>query len=104
MQRGEVRLYPFDYPDKKRPVVVLTRDSALEVLTAVTVAPITTKVRAIQTHVLLTIDDGMKEDCAVSLDAIQTVAKKHLGPPITRLNGYKMAMIRRAANFALGFD
>ena len=30
--RGDVRLYQFDSPDKQRPVVVLTRDTAIEYL------------------------------------------------------------------------
>jgi hypothetical protein len=42
MKRGEVRWYLFSRPDKKRPVLILTRDSALEFLGEVTVAPITT--------------------------------------------------------------
>jgi mRNA-degrading endonuclease toxin of MazEF toxin-antitoxin module len=37
--RGDVRLYSFAPPDKKRPVVVLTRDSAIAYLSTVTVAP-----------------------------------------------------------------
>ena len=41
MQRGEVRWYRFERPDKKRTVLILTRDSALGFLGDVTVAPIT---------------------------------------------------------------
>ena len=37
--RGEVRLYDFAPPDKKRPVVILTRDNAIPYLSSVTVAP-----------------------------------------------------------------
>jgi mRNA-degrading endonuclease toxin of MazEF toxin-antitoxin module len=39
ISRGDVRLYQFAPPDKKRPVVVLTRDSAVPYLSTVTVAP-----------------------------------------------------------------
>ena len=66
MKRGEVRWYQFSPPDKKRPVVILTRDSALEFLGEVTVAPITTTIRDIPTEVLLTKADGMLRDCAVN--------------------------------------
>lgn len=41
MQRGEVRWYRFASPDKKRPVLILTRDSILESLGEVTIAPVT---------------------------------------------------------------
>jgi mRNA-degrading endonuclease toxin of MazEF toxin-antitoxin module len=43
--RGEVRLYQFAPPDKKRPVLVLTRDSAIAYLSTVTVAPVTSTIR-----------------------------------------------------------
>lgn len=45
MRRGEVRWYKFRQPDKKRPVVILTRVSALEFLGEVTIAPVTTRIR-----------------------------------------------------------
>ena len=45
MRRGEVRWYTFRAPDKRRPVLILTRDSAVGYLTSVTVAPITTTIR-----------------------------------------------------------
>lgn len=41
MRRGEIRWYTFKTPDKKRPVLILTRDSILDVLGEVTIAPIT---------------------------------------------------------------
>ncbi len=47
LRRGEVRWYKFRRPDKKRPVLVLTRDSALDFLGEVTIAPITSAVRDI---------------------------------------------------------
>ena len=66
-------------PDKKRPVLILTRDSALEFLGEVTVAPITTTIRDIPSEVLLTKADGMPRDCAVDLDHLQTVSKGENG-------------------------
>ena len=75
MRRGDVRWYKFRRPDKKRPVVVLTRDSALDFLGEVTVAPITSTIREIPTEVILGSADGMPRDCAVNLDHIQTVSR-----------------------------
>jgi len=103
MKRGEVRWYRFSQPDKKRPVVILTRDSALEFLGEVTVAPITTTVRNIPTEVLLTRADGMPRDCAVNLDHVQTVSKNRVGPLIATLSQAKVKELRLALLFALGF-
>ena len=58
--RGDVRLYTFATPDKNRPVVVLTRDSAIAYLGTVTVAPITSTIRGVPSEVLLNEDDGMR--------------------------------------------
>src|SRR5438128_10243015 len=103
MQRGEVRWYRFGRPDKRRPVVVLTRGSAIEYLAETTVAPITRTIRDIPTEVLLTPADGMPEDCAVNLDHIQTVSKNKLGAVIATLDENKMKSIRQALLFALGY-
>ena len=51
--RGDVRLYRFAPPDKSRPVVVLTRDSAIGYLSTVTVAPITSTMRGVPSEVVL---------------------------------------------------
>lgn len=103
MRRGEVRWYQFGRPDKRRPVLVLTRDSILEYLEETTVAPVTRTIRDIPTQVVLSIEDGMPEECAVSLDHIQTVNKNKLGSVITTVREDTMKSVRRALLFALGF-
>ncbi|MDO9210155.1 MAG: type II toxin-antitoxin system PemK/MazF family toxin [Deltaproteobacteria bacterium] len=103
MKRGEVRWYKFPRPDKNRPVVVLTRDSVLEYLEEVTIAPITSTIREIPSEVLLTKEEGMPRDCAVNLDHLQTVSKSKIGPLITTLSPKKMLELRSALMFALGF-
>jgi mRNA interferase MazF len=101
MKRGEVRWYKFKYPDKKRPVVILTRNSILEYLGEATVAPVTSTIRDIPSEVLLSRRDGMQNDCAVNCDHIQTVSKSNIGPLITTLSGEKLGEIRNAISFAL---
>jgi mRNA interferase MazF len=103
VKRGEVRWYKFSKPEKNRPVVILTRDSALEFLGEVTVAPITSTIRDIPSEVLLTKEEGMPKDCAVNLDHIQTVSKSRIGPLITTLSSERMSELRSALLFALGF-
>ena len=103
MKRGEVRWYRFSRPDKRRPVLLLTRDSALEFLGEVTVAPVTSTIRDIPSEVVLTTEDGMPRACAVNLDHVQTVARGKLGPVVTALGPRKMSEVRSALLFALGF-
>lgn len=103
MQRGEVRWYKFRRPDKKRPVVVLTRDSALSYLGEVTIAPVTSRIRDIPSEVILGPHDGMKVDCAVNLDHVQTVSRGKVGSLITTLPESRLTEIRDALLFALGY-
>ncbi len=101
MKRGEIRWYKFKPPDKKRPVLILTRTSIIEYLGEVTVAPITSTVRDIPSEVLLSRQDGMKGDCAINLDHIQTVSKGRVGSIITALSAEKLEHVRGAILFAL---
>jgi mRNA interferase MazF len=103
MRRGEVRWYEFRPPDKRRPVLLLTRDSVLDVLGEVTIAPTTTTIRNIPSEVILTQTDGMPETCAVNLDHLQTVPRAKLGALITTLKPEKLEEVRAALLFALGF-
>lgn len=104
MRWGEVRWYRFQAPDKKRPVVILTRESALEYLGDVTIAPVTSTVRDIPSEVVLAEADGMARQCAVNLDHIQTVGRGRIGALITTLSPRRMAEIRTALLFALGYS
>lgn len=84
--------------------MVLTRESALDYLGEVTVAPITSTIREIPTEVQLGEVDGMPRDCAVNLDHVQTVSRSKLGGVLTTLHESRLDEIRRALLFALGFD
>jgi len=101
MKRGEVRWYKFRHPDKKRPIVILTRNSILEYLGEVTIAPVTSTIRDIPSEVLLSRLDGMHNDCAINCDHIQTVSKSNVGAMITSLSKEKLSEVRDAINFAL---
>ena len=103
MQRGEVRWYRFASPDKTRPVLILTRDSVIDYLGEVTIAPITSTIRDISSEVLLTDEDGMVQTCAVNLDHLQTVSKGRVGALLTTLSAARMREVRVALLFALGF-
>ena len=104
MKRGEIRWYRFQQPDKKRPVLILTRDTIMEYLNEVTIAPVTRTIRSIPTEVVLTQLDGVPKDCAVNCDHLQTVSKGKIGSIITTLSAKKMAEVGPAVRFALGFS
>jgi len=101
MKRGEVRWYKFKQPDKKRPVLILTRDSVLGYLGEVTIAPLTSTIRDIPSEVLLTRHDGVRKDCVINCDHIQTVAKEEIGAFVTTLTPEKLVQVRDAIRFAL---
>ena len=101
MKRGEIRWYRFKAPDKKRPVMVLIRDSILEYLGEVTVAPITPTIRNIPSEVFLSREDGMPRDCAINFDHIQTVSKGKIGSLIATLPEAKLSQVTEAISFAL---
>ena len=104
LERGDIRLYRFRAPDKARPVLVLTRPSALGYLSRVTVAPITSTIRDVPSEVLLGPDDGMKQPCAVNLHNVVTVARDALGRRVARLPQDRMREVCSALAFALGCD
>lgn len=101
MKRGEIRWYRFKAPDKKRPVLILTRDSTLEYLGEVTVAPITSTIRDIPSEVVLMKSDGMPTECAINCDHIQTISQGKIGAVITVLSTEKLQEVRAAILFSL---
>ena len=104
MNRGDICWYAFKKPDKKRPVLVLTRDSAIAVLNSVTIAPITSTIRSIPTELVLTDEDGLPQTCAANFDNLQTVSKSQIGDRITRLSRRRMKEAAAAVSFALALD
>ena len=104
MRRGEIRWYRFAQPDKRRPVLILTRDSIIPSLGEVTVAPLTTRIRNIPSEVALSTEDGPPRECAVNCDHLQTVPRGRLGAPIGSLSAPKMEQVATAVRFALALD
>jgi mRNA interferase MazF len=104
VNRGDVCWYTFKTPDKKRPVLIMTRESAIPVLNSVTIAPITSTIRSIPTELVLTEEDGLPATCAANFDNLQTVPRGNIGNRITRLTAKRMKEAAAAVSFALGFD
>jgi len=86
----------------RRPHLVLTRQEAIPVLNALLAAPTTRTVRGIPTEVLLGLEDGMPEECALSLDNTTLIPKALFVAPICRLGPERMAQVCRALALASG--
>jgi len=102
MKRGEVWWANLPAPTGKRPVVLLSRDEAYPVRSAVTVAEVTTRIRGIPVEVELGPEDGLPKRCVVNLDTIVTIRKEVLTERITLLQKDKIDQIEDAIKFALG--
>jgi mRNA interferase MazF len=102
--RGDVRLYQYAPPDKRRPVVVLTRNSAIAYLSTVTVAPVTSTIRGVPSEVVLNEQDGMKTPCVVNLHNAVTVSQARLGKRVAQLSSARLGEICAALRFSLGCD
>ena len=102
MRRGEVWWADLGSPIGMRPVLLLSRNEAYSVRTAVTVAEVTSTIRGIPVEVEIGLKDGMEKKCVVNLDTIITVRKGILKNKITTLNSEKMREVKEAVEFALG--
>jgi len=102
VNRGEIWMYDFKSPDKRRPVVVLTRPEVIEFLHTVMVAPVTSTIRGAPSEVVVGVDEGLKRDSAVNLDHVQTVDKKRLKRFVGSLDAAKMRQVCRALAIATG--
>ena len=92
-----------EHPDAgRRPFLVLTRQAAIPLLNAVVGVPATRTMRQIPTEVVLDQDDGMPEECALSLDNLTTIPKELFGSRITRLSVARMSEVCRALSLATG--
>lgn len=100
MRRGEIRWYTFAAPDKRRPVLLLTRTSVID---EIVVAPATRTIRGLATEVLLSNADGMPESCALNFDHVTLVQRTKLGAVITDLPPTRWPEIEQALLVACGF-
>ena len=101
MRRGEVWWAHLPRPIGRRPVVLLSRDAAYRVRTAVTVAPVTRTVRDIPVEVPLDRADGLPTRCVVNLDDTTTIPKTLVTERISALSVERMREIDEAVRFAL---
>jgi mRNA interferase MazF len=101
LKRGEVWWAELPAPAGRRPVVLLSRDSAYAVRTAVTVAPVTRTIREIPVEVSLGREDGLPTRCVANLDDVTTIPTALLQQRLAVLSSARMADVEAAIRFAL---
>ena len=102
ISRGDVWTYTFSAPDKRRPVVVLTRQEVIRLLHTVMVAPITSTIRGAPSEVVVGVAEGLKHKSAANLDHVQTVEQDRLTRRLGKLSPAKMREVCRALAIAAG--
>ena len=102
IERGEIWLYEFRTPDKRRPVVVLSRPEVIDLIDTVMVAPVRSRIYGAPSEVVVGTAEGLKHESAVTLDHVQTVEKRRLRGYVGRLAPAKMTAICRALAIATG--
>lgn len=101
MRRGEVWWSEIEPLAGPRPMVLVSRDTAYRIRGKVTVAPITTHVRGIQTEVSVGPADGLPRQSVVDCDSLATIPKNWLKRRMSFLSTAKIKAVNDAIKFAL---
>jgi mRNA interferase MazF len=104
LNRGEIWLLNFPQPDKRRPVLVLSRPSLIPLLHTVTVAAVTSTLRGSPTEVEVGPEEGLKATSCVNLCNVFTVRQHDLRTFVGAVGGAKMRSVCRALALACGCD
>ena len=88
--------------DKRRPVVILTRDPLGRYLHAVIAAPVTSTVRGVSTEVEVGKEDGVPKPSVANLDSVRLVERSRLVKRVGVVRRGKMGEICRALSIAAG--
>jgi mRNA interferase MazF len=102
LSRGEIWMYRFARPDKRRPVLVLSRQRALDHLRTAVIAPITTTGHDLPSEVAVGVHEGLKQPSFVNLDHLYTVSQADLKTFVGSLDAEKMSAVCAALAVALG--
>jgi mRNA interferase MazF len=104
VSRGEIWQYRFKAPDRRRPVLVLSRQEVIGLLHTVMVAPVTSMIRGAPGEVVVGPAEGLRHESAVNLDHIQTVERARLVGYMGGLSPARMRDVCRALVIATGCD
>lgn len=102
VNRGEIWMYSFRAPDKRRPVLVLSRQEVIALVHTVMVAPITSTIRSSPGEVVVGTAEGLKGHSAVSLDHVQMIERARLVNYVGSARPETMCAVCRALAVATG--
>jgi mRNA interferase MazF len=95
-------MYAFKAPNKRKPVLILTRQPVIALLNWVMVAPITSRIRGLPSEVVIGVEQGMKTESAINLDNVQSVERSKLTQYVGALDRSTMSEVCRALAIAAG--
>lgn len=104
MKQYELWWAHLPHPIGRRPVLLLSRDSAYRVLKHVTVAQITTTIRNIPVEVELGLDEGLDRKSVANLDNLQAIPIRRLASRIGALSAERAWDVERAVGYAFDID
>ena len=103
MNRGDI--YEADLPvGGRRPAAVVSRDTLIPLLTAVTVAGITGTIRGLPTEVPVGPQHGLDRDSAINCNHLATLPRARLGRYRGRLGPAELARLDHALRIAVALD
>jgi mRNA interferase MazF len=103
VRRGEIRWYTLRLPDKRRPVLSLTRNDVIDRLNEIVAIPATRTIRGLTTEVVLTVDDGMPAACALNFDHVSLAQRSRIGPVLCYLSEARWAECAGCATHRVRF-
>lgn len=104
LSRGQIWQFSFATPDKRRPVLILSRNELLQHLNTATVVAITSTQRGSPTEVELGVEEGLKQSSCANLANLFTVRQSDLKRYVGDVSSAKMRQICRALLIACGCD
>ncbi len=104
VNRGEIWRLHRPHPDKRRPVVVVSRPSLIPLLHTVIVASVSSTSRGVPTEVSVGLEEGLKQASCVNLCHLFTVPRSQLKGYVGALGPDKMRQLCRALAIATGCD
>ena len=104
MKQYEVWWASLPQPAGRRPVLLLSRDSAYSYLNKVLVVEITTTVRNLPVEVPLGRREGLRRTCVANCDNIHTIVKSAIVKRIGTLAPARHSEVKQAVGYALAWD
>ena len=101
MRRGEIW---WGQVDKRRPVLLVSRNEAYSVRALVIVAPLSTTIRGFSVEVKVGRKEGLPRSGVVNCDWLVTIPKEDLLERAGQLSATKLQQVDDALRFALGLD